>query len=141
MGVAVVLWAGWPQPHIRHHDRSSLLPVAHQSAAIQSSSINLLHISGEEGEKESPQALARRLLVDLNLGSRIELESLPGIGMKLADRIVSYRSVYGAFQQVEDLLKISGIGEKRLKRLEPFVEVQTRVGKEQVNSTNLLLRK
>ena len=67
------------------------------------------------------------LLVDLNGSSRMELEALPGIGMVLADRIVSYRSTYGGFQYVGDLVNVSGIGEKRLRWLEPFVTVETLV--------------
>jgi competence protein ComEA len=68
------------------------------------------------------------MLVDLNGSSRMELEALPGIGMVLADRIVSYRSTYGGFQRVGDLVNVSGIGEKRLKRLEPFVTVEMIAG-------------
>lgn len=126
MGVTVVLWAGWPQPHIRTYDRSSSLSVAQPSAAIQSSSFDLSHRSGKEGDQESPQAVGRRLLVDLNLSSRMELESLPGIGVKLADRIVAYRTKYGVFRQVDDLVQVSGIGEIRLKKLAPFVKVTER---------------
>ena len=68
------------------------------------------------------------LLVDLNGSSRMELETLPGIGMVLADRIVAYRSIHGAFRQIKDLVNVSGIGEKRLRRLEPLVTVQAIVG-------------
>ena len=81
--------------------------------------------SSIEREKSDSQAALASLLVDLNGGSRKELESLPGIGRVLAARIVSYRSIYGGFQDVGDLVNISGIGEKRLRRLEPFVTVQT----------------
>ena len=57
----------------------------------------------------------------------MELETLPGIGMVLADRIVSYRATHGEFKQIDDLVKVSGIGEKRIKGLEPFVTVQSGV--------------
>ncbi len=140
MGIAVVLWAGWPQPHLRHDDRAPLPPVLHQSNKIQESSyssrqsvgaatLDPSELPGEEGKEESLSAASTTLLVDLNLGSRMELELLPGIGMTLADRIVSYRSLHGNFKHVQDLGKVAGIGEKRLKQLEPFVTVQTRVGK------------
>jgi competence protein ComEA len=58
----------------------------------------------------------------------MELETLPGIGVVLAERIVAYRSIHGAFRQINDLANVSGIGEKRLRRLEPFVTVQAVVG-------------
>jgi len=138
MGIAAVLWPGWPQPQIRPHDRSLMPPVLHQSTAIQSSPSSSTREAGAttldhsqfprgKGQEESLPAAGTTLLVDLNLGSRIELEALPGIGLELADRIVSYRSLHGNFKQVHDLGKVSGIGKKRLKRLEPFVTVQSRV--------------
>jgi competence protein ComEA len=81
--------------------------------------------SSEEGKGLNLQPAHAPLLVDLNRSSRMELETLPGIGMVLADRIVAYRSTNGGFQHVGDLVNVSGIGEKRLRRLEPFVTVQT----------------
>jgi len=48
--------------------------------------------------------------IALNRASARELESLDGIGPVLAARIVAYRKVNGPFLNVEDLLKVSGIG-------------------------------
>ncbi|MDX8364163.1 helix-hairpin-helix domain-containing protein [Cytobacillus sp. IB215665] len=62
--------------------------------------------------------------VDLNRATMAELESLPGIGVKKAEAILSYREEYGSFQAVEDLLKISGIGEKSLEKLLEYVVVR-----------------
>ena len=86
-----------------------------------------IHYLEEKGLNLQPAHV--QLLVDLNASSQMELKTLPGIGMVLADRIVSYRSTYGEFQHVGDLVNISGIGEKRLRRLKPFVTVAGIVGK------------
>ena len=48
--------------------------------------------------------------IALNRASAKELESLDGIGPVLAARIVAYRKVNGPFLNIEDLLKVSGIG-------------------------------
>ena len=56
--------------------------------------------------------------LNLNLATAEELERLPGIGAALAGRIVSYREKYGPFAEVEDLLNVSGIGEKLLAAIE-----------------------
>ncbi len=133
MGIASVMWAGWPQPAPSSEDRSLLPFSSLQSTLIQSSSdsstqslgvstVNSLQQTEEDGKK-SLQDSDAIILINLNLSSSIELEALPGIGKKLANRIVAYRSIHGGFQQVHDLLKVAGIGEKRLKRLEPFVEI------------------
>jgi competence protein ComEA len=53
-------------------------------------------------------------LVSLNRAGDKELEELPGIGPALAGRIVAWREANGGFKSVQDLLKVSGIGENLL---------------------------
>lgn len=56
--------------------------------------------------------------LDINAASAEELADLPGIGEVLARRIVDYRTANGPFETVEELLSVSGIGEKKLAGLE-----------------------
>jgi len=53
-----------------------------------------------------------------------ELEALPGIGPHLANRIIQYRNEHGAFEHLEDLKKVRGIGDKLLKRIMPYITIQ-----------------
>ncbi len=55
--------------------------------------------------------------VDLNEASFEELQSLPGIGPKMAERIMANRP----YQKIEDLVKVNGIGESKMVRLKPLV--------------------
>ncbi len=50
--------------------------------------------------------------MDINSASAEELANLPGIGTALAERNVDYRGSHGPFEAAEDLMKVSGIGEK-----------------------------
>jgi competence protein ComEA len=59
--------------------------------------------------------------VDLNRATAADLESLPGIGPALAERIVEHRTARGPFARVEDLLDVPGIGEATLAVLAPLV--------------------
>ncbi len=68
----------------------------------------------------------RSALVDLNSASRSELRSLPGIGPKLADRIIHYREQHGRFDSVSDLKRVSGIGDRKLDALRLLVTVTGR---------------
>ena len=65
----------------------------------------------QEGEAAGSTASG---LVSLNRAGDKELEELPGIGPALAGRIVAWREANGGFKSVQDLLKVSGIGENLL---------------------------
>jgi competence protein ComEA len=52
--------------------------------------------------------------INVNTASVSELCLLPGIGPKLAARIVAYREKHGGFERMEDLVRVPGIGEKKL---------------------------
>ena len=64
---------------------------------------------------------AVRFPLDLNTARLEELMELPGVGEKLAQRVVEYRKTHGGFRSVEELRKGRGIGEKRMERLRPLV--------------------
>lgn len=61
------------------------------------------------------------MLVPLNTADLATLETLPGVGPVLAQRIVDWRSQHGRFTSVEELGEVSGIGEKLLAQLRPLV--------------------
>lgn len=65
----------------------------------------------------------RAELVNINLATPDQLESLPGVGPVLAERIVAWRDDHGRFAAAEDLLDVSGIGDKVLAGLRDSVSV------------------
>jgi len=69
----------------------------------------------EAGNQEGP--------LRLNRATSSELQTLPGVGPVLAERIVNYREVNGPFQEVEDLLQVPGIGEAKLSSIRDLVRV------------------
>jgi len=70
-----------------------------------------------EGKAELPQK------IDINRAEPWLLEALPGIGEVLAQRIVDYRSENGPFKRIEDLLKVSGIGEATFEKIKDYITV------------------
>jgi len=61
--------------------------------------------------------------VNINTASLAELDKLPRIGPKVAQRILDYRKEHGPYKRVEDLMKVKGIGEKTFARLRELVTV------------------
>lgn len=62
-------------------------------------------------------------LVSLNTADAVELQSLPGVGPVLAERILAFREANGSFSVVEDLLEVTGIGESKLAAIRDLVSV------------------
>lgn len=61
--------------------------------------------------------------IDLNLATVQQLQTLPGIGPALAERIIADRQEHGNFKTVNDLTRIRGIKAKTVEKLAPFVKV------------------
>ena len=70
-----------------------------------------------------PQAAKPSTIVNLNTATVAELEALPGIGAKVATRIVEYRTKKGPFLKIEELMNVQGVGEKSFLKLRPQLTV------------------
>ncbi len=63
-------------------------------------------------------------VVNINTAGIDELITLPRIGEATAKKIIQYREMYGLFQTIEDLQKVSGIGETVFEEIKPYISVQ-----------------
>lgn len=91
-------------------------------------------VAGEESESLNPpfsahanpqstQAPASSARINLNTASQEQLESLPRIGPKTAEKIILWRQTNGGFKSTDQLLEIQGIGQALFQALEPLVTV------------------
>lgn len=77
-----------------------------------------------------PEATAKSpTLLNLNSATIEQLEALPGIGRKTAERILEQRQKSGGFKKIEDLMTVKGIGEKSFLKLKPMITVTPRAEK------------
>ncbi len=97
-----------------------------------------------QGDQDSPAAAGGRLaglntaggggspagtgaaaagLVNINTADQALLDTLPGIGPSLAQRIIQHRDTNGPFQAIEDLKDVSGIGDKKFADLKDKISI------------------
>ncbi|MDO8677525.1 MAG: helix-hairpin-helix domain-containing protein [Acidobacteriota bacterium] len=66
---------------------------------------------------------AQKATINLNTATLDQLETLPGIGRKTAERILEQRQKSGGFKKIEELMNVKGIGEKSFLKIKPMVFV------------------
>ena len=73
---------------------------------------------------ENPPLPVASPTISLNSATAEQLTRLPGVGPKLAERIVAAHSRQGCFTALEELLKIKGIGPKLYSRIAPYLRIE-----------------
>jgi len=79
-------------------------------------------MAGQAMAQANPSAADKQEVVNINTASAQELALLPGIGPKKAQDIITHREKQ-PFKQVEDILKVKGIGRSTLKKIQAYVSV------------------
>ena len=59
--------------------------------------------------------------ISINNASLEELDTLPGIGIKTAEKIIAYRQSHGGFKTLEEIQNVSGIKEKTFAKLKDLI--------------------
>lgn len=79
--------------------------------------------SGTPGGAASGTGAAAAGAVNINTANATELDRLPGVGAATAAAIIAYRDKNGPFRTVDDLGKVSGIGDAKLAKIKPMATV------------------
>ena len=72
------------------------------------------------GKQESFEPKPYTFRIDLNTVTHGELQTLPGIGPKLAESIIQYRDQHAPIQNFNEILNVSGIGNKKHTVMKPY---------------------
>ena len=95
---------------------------AEKKAGIQTSPDSDMQTTDRNVRSNSTPALENGL-VNLNTADVAALMTLPGIGESRAKAIISYREQHGAFAQIEDIMKISGIKQAAFSKIKDKITV------------------
>lgn len=95
------------------------------SKILVPSKVKILDASSNVRDDQGQAIVANdKKKININTASAKELEELPGIGPALAERIVSYRKANGPFKNIEEIKKVSGIGEKKFEAIKDLIVVE-----------------
>lgn len=62
-------------------------------------------------------------IIDINRASKSLLQTLPGVGPSTAQSIIDYRNEIGEFETIEDIMKVSGIGESTFEEIKESITI------------------
>jgi competence protein ComEA len=80
--------------------------------------------SSAQGKAPAPKPTATAAApINLNTATAEQLATIPGVGPKMAERIIDYRQKNGGFKKIEDLMNVSGVGEKSFLKMKPLITV------------------
>ena len=127
--IGLVWWIGWPVSEDPWLDRLQVQST-HSLPGVTANAKLVLPTVNDRGGSHVPKSIQNQnrsapRLLNLNQATEGDLVQLPGVGPRLAARILEHRNRVGRFHEVADLLEVKGIGPKRYKRLLGLIRVDS----------------
>ena len=93
------------------------------AATVGAPAVTAEQVKAKDKAAPAKPAVTSASPVNINTASSSQIEVLPGIGARTAERIVEYRQKNGGFKKIEELMNVKGIGEKSFLKLKPLITV------------------
>lgn len=101
----------------------AVMEAINQAALVEERQHIHVPMQGEGEKRAGNELLTLDSVVSLNRAGQAELETLPGVGPKLAKQILAKRRELGRFSSVDDLLQVSGLKSLKLEQLRPYLKL------------------
>ena len=85
---------------------------------------SVLQLTEPNYSKTDSKQVLKEKSINLNSAGIEELEKLPGIGSKTAEKIIAYREMIEGFKSLDDLLEVKGIGQVKLNKIKKFLYIE-----------------
>lgn len=85
-----------------------------------------IYVSKENGNtsaSKNTNSDAQNSKININTATQAQLETLPGIGASIATKIINYRKENGKFTCIEDIKKVSGIGDSKYEKIKDLIKI------------------
>ncbi|MGN0733614.1 MAG: helix-hairpin-helix domain-containing protein [Emergencia sp.] len=80
-------------------------------------------VTSGSGQNQGSKGLMDNGLVNINIADLDGLQEIPGVGPATAEKIIAYRNSNGSFKSKEDLMNVSGIGQKTFDKIKDMITV------------------
>ena len=91
---------------------------------IDSLKTDSIKVIKDSSKKKTINLTVDKKNININTASNKELIQLPGIGKKIAARIIEFRQIHGKFKTADDLIKVKGIGKKKLIKIKNLIIIK-----------------
>ena len=112
-----------PDHYAALYDELAARSTAADSTEADSTAADSVAAERAEAPARSRSAKPGPVRMNLNTASAQQLQRLPRIGPKMAERIIAYREEHGPFARASHVVRVRGIGPKTFEQLEPYLFV------------------
>jgi competence ComEA-like helix-hairpin-helix protein len=81
-------------------------------------------VSNRNTQAPADETVQSQPHVNINIATKEDLQTLPGIGPTMSERIIEHRRKYGSFKRTEHLMMIRGFSDKLFRKIAPLVTVE-----------------